>query len=103
MSELNANQLVDTLRDAKLALWAYLSSEETTYLPLDVYDLREEYWSCKPTSDDLKWGWKGGDDWEYEVDEVITTVSRDGLTFVWYRQDDELQWGVFKADNTPPF
>ena len=97
---MNAKELLDALEHAKLNLWKYLSSEETTYLPLDVFDLRDSWWTGKPTTEHLKWGWDKSDGtWEYEsVDEVVTVIVRDGLTFVWYKQEGELHWAVFDND-----
>jgi len=96
---MNAKELVDQFQKAKLALWGYLSSEETTYLPLDIYDFRDSIWSGKPTSEHLKWGWDPGTGkWEHKDVDVVTVVVRDGLTFVWYNDAEDLNWAVFDND-----
>jgi len=96
---MSAKELLDNFVQAKLALWQYLSSEETTYLPLDVFDLRDLIWSGKPTSEHLKWGFdQASGKWEGGNVEVNAAVVRDGLTFVWYFDGDEMHWAVFDND-----
>lgn len=100
---MSAKELLDALERAKVNLWKYLSSEETTYLPLDIFDLREFWWSGDTAADRLKWGMSTKDTgkWECEgVTEVHAVIDRDGLTFVWYRDGDDehgydIHWAVF--------
>ena len=97
---MRAKILLNNLVRAKLELWQYLSTEETTYLPLDVFDLTDQIWSGNPTAEHLKWGFdKETGKWETGgVDQVNTVIIRDGLTFVWYFADEELHWAVFDND-----
>ena len=102
---MNAKELVDALEKAKVALWRYLSTEENTYLPLDVYDFREEKWTGDPTSSGLAWMWnENSNGWEYKDVDVQAVVYKDGLTFVWYNDGESLNWAVFddeKAQRKP--
>lgn len=106
---MNAKELLNRFYDAKAALWEYLSTHETTYLHLDITDLREEEWNGM-ADHSLRWGWdEEACCWTYpeEVNrdhlEVKSVTIRDGLTFIWYNivGDDSSNWTwvVFDNDN----
>lgn len=103
---MNANQLLDNFNAAKAALWEYLSTEEDTYLHLDVFDFRQAGWTGVPTTEGLAWSWNIHDDnWEYRNVKVETCVVKDDLTFVWYDDGAGMHWAVFSnkkaGDKTP--
>ena len=98
---MDANQLIDNFKAAKAALWEYLSTEEDTYLHLDIYDFRHEKWTGDPTSDGLAWGWsESNNDWEYKNVLVKSVVYKDGLTFVWYSDGGPSHWAVFSNEKS---
>ncbi len=98
----NLNDLLDELHAAKSAVWEYVSSEETTYLHLEIQDFRKDEWTGVPATNSLAWMWAGDDDtysdhpdWEYTKVIVKDFFVRDGLTFVFYDDGDGTQWAVF--------
>lgn len=106
---MDAKELLNRFYDAKAALWDYLSTHETTYLHLDITDLRDEEWNGMADSS-LRWGWNSEEEcWNYpdalERDclEIKSVTIRDGLTFIWYNiaidESSSWTWVVFANDN----
>ncbi len=91
----DANELIDDFNKAKDALFAYISTEEATYTPLNIQDCREESWTGVLTNEGLKWTWDDvAEGWDNASVNIHTIIKKDGLTFIWYFDGDRFYWVV---------
>ncbi len=91
----DANELIDDFNKAKTALFAYISTEEATYTPLNILDCREESWTGGLTNEGLKWSWdEVAGVWDNADVNIHTIIKKDGLAFIWYFDGDRFYWVV---------